>query len=431
MDELSDGSLLVILIILIIVSAFFSSSETGMMSLNRYRLKHRVKQGDKSARRVADLLKYPDRLIGLILIGNNFVNILASAIATVLATRIWGPDLGVAIATFGLTLIVLIFAEVTPKTLAALAPERIAYPAAWLLKPLLTVFYPLVRLINFIAALLMRPFGIQTHGNNLEALTAEELRSVVNEAGALIPKSHQRMLLSVLELEQVTVEDIMVPKAEIVGIDLEDDWPTVVQQLKNMQHTRVPVYEGEIDDVIGMLHVRDLANLVLADELTPERFREELRPVTFVPEGTPLSTQLLKFKAKKERVGLVVDEYGDVLGLVTLDDILEEIVGEFTTDVAEETSPDIVREADGSVIVDGSITIRELNKALGLHLPTDGPKTLSGLVVEYLETIPKSGTGVRIAGCPMDILHVKDNRIRTLRLYPALAENRRASPKSL
>ncbi len=424
MEDISNTSLLLLLLFLIAASGFFSSSETGMMSLNRYRLKHRAKQGDRSAKRVEALLKHPDRLIGLILIGNNFVNILASSIATVLATRIWGPDLGVAIATFGLTFVILIFAEVTPKTLAAMAPEKIAYPASWVLKPLMSLLYPLVRLVNIMARFLMWPFGIRTTPEDLASLTTEELRSIVNEAGAMIPQSHQRMLLSILELEQVTVEDIMVPKAEIVGVDLEDDWNEILKQLKSMQHTRLPVYEGEIDNTLGMLHARDLANLLARDPetLDKETLKKSLRKITYVPEGTPLSTQLLKFKAKRDRIGLVIDEYGDVLGLVTLEDILEEIVGEFTTDVADAANPDIQRQPDGTVIVDGSVTLRELNKALKLNFPTDGPKTLSGLVIEYLETIPAAGTGVKINGYPIEVLQVRDNRIKSLRLHPKLTK---------
>jgi Mg2+/Co2+ transporter CorB len=424
LEDISNTSLLLLLLFLIAASGFFSSSETGMMSLNRYRLKHRAKQGDRSAKRVEALLKHPDRLIGLILIGNNFVNILASSIATVLATRIWGPDLGVAIATFGLTFVILIFAEVTPKTLAAMAPEKIAYPASWVLKPLMSLLYPLVRLVNIMARFLMWPFGIRTTPEDLASLTTEELRSIVNEAGAMIPQSHQRMLLSILELEQVTVEDIMVPKAEIVGVDLEDDWNEILKQLKSMQHTRLPVYEGEIDNTLGMLHARDLANLLARDPetLDKETLKKSLRKITYVPEGTPLSTQLLKFKAKRDRIGLVIDEYGDVLGLVTLEDILEEIVGEFTTDVADAANPDIQRQPDGTVIVDGSVTLRELNKALKLNFPTDGPKTLSGLVIEYLETIPAAGTGVKINGYPIEVLQVRDNRIKSLRLHPKLTK---------
>jgi len=386
-----------------------------MMSLNRYRLKHKVRSGSRAAKRVAYLLNQPDRLIGLILIGNNFVNILASAIATILAVRHWG-DLGIAISTFGLTLVVLIFAEVTPKTLATFFPEKVAYPASIILKPLMIVFRPLVWLVNLIAKMLLAIFGVSTNKKASDDLNQDELRSVVHEAGSLIPISHKRMLLSILDLENMAVEDIMVPKAEIVGIDLEDDWEEILTSLKYLQHTRIPVYEGEIDNVLGMLHARDLSNLMRGESLSVEDFRALLQEVVYVPEGTPLNTQLLKFKAQKNRMGLVIDEYGDIQGLVALDDILEEIVGEFTTDVSQTTNPDI-QKLDNHYLIDGSVTIRELNKALNLNFDTKGPKTLSGVIIEYLENIPNAGTGVKINNYPMEIVQIKDNRIKTIRLY--------------
>ncbi len=389
-----------------------------MMTLNRYRLKHQVRSKNRTAKRVNNLLNEQDKLIGLILIGNNFVNILASAIATVLAVRIWG-DIGVAIATIVLTLVVLIFAEVTPKTLASLYPEKIAYPASFILKPLMNILYPFVWLVNSLVKLILKPFGINLNQNSHE-LNADELRSVVHESGSLIPPSHQRMLLSVLSLESITVEDIMIPKVEIAGINLEDDWDLVLNCLKNMQHTRLPVYRGEIDEIVGMLHARDLANLMSGDELTETELLDVLRDIIFVPEGTPLNTQLIKFKARKNRVGLVVNEYGDIQGLVTLEDILEEIVGEFTTDISQTIHPDIHRDSGKGYLIDGSITLRELNKSLSLEFSTDGPKTLSGLIVEYMEMIPSPLTAVRIEGYPMEIIQVKDNRVKTIRLYPNL-----------
>ncbi len=314
------------------------------MSLNRYKLKHQARNKNKSAQRVSNLLKKQDKLIGLILIGNNFVNILASAIATILAVRIWG-DLGVVISTISLTLVILIFAEVTPKTLASIYPEKIAYPASIILKPLMYILYPLVWLVNIIAHWLLIPFGVKTDSNS-DQLNTDELRSVVAESSSLIPASHQRMLLSVLNLEKITVEDIMIPKAEIAGIDLEDEWDLVLNCLKHMQHTRMLVYRGEVDDVVGMLHARDLTNLLSVQGLSEENLVNSLREVTYIPEGTPLNTQLIKFKDRRNRIGLVVDEYGDILGLVTLEDILEEIVGEFTTDISQTIHPDVQKESD-------------------------------------------------------------------------------------
>jgi len=416
--ESSDLALLLVLIFLILVSAFFSSAETGMMTINRYRLKHHVRSKNAAAIRVSELLSKQDKLIGLILIGNNFVNILASSIATILAVRLWG-DLGVAIATVSLTFVVLIFAEVTPKTLASIYPEKVAYPASFILKPLMYILYPLVWLVNFIAIMLIRPFGLRA-SNRTDELNADELRSVVKESSSLIPPSHQRMLLSVLNLESITVQDIMIPKSEIAGIDLEDDWDLVMNCLKHMQHTRMLVYRDEVDNVIGMLHARDLANLMSGGDFTKEKLINSLREVTYIPEGTPLTTQLIKFKARRNRISLVVDEYGDILGLVTLEDILEEIVGEFTTDITQTIQPDIHKESEQGYLIDGSITLRELNKALKLDFPLTGAKTLSGLVVDYLEMIPEPLTCVRISGYPMEIVQVKDNKIKTLRLYPKL-----------
>ncbi len=419
MSSISDVTLLIILGVLILLSAFFSSSETGMMAINRYKLKHQSRNGNRSAKRVAELLNSPEKLIGLILIGNNFVNILASAIATVLAVRHFG-DYGIEIAAVSLTIIILIFAEVTPKTLAALFPEKIAYPASLILKPLMILFYPLVWLINWATKILLFPFGIKIDKKTSDDLSKDELRSVVHEAGSMIPAAHQRMLLSVLDLEQMAVEDIMIPKAEIIGIDLEDDWDDTLTSLKSLQHTRLPVFNSEIDEVVGMLHARDLSNLMSGDELTKKELTSILREVTYIPEGTPLNTQLLKFKDKRNRIGLVIDEYGDILGMVTLEDILEEIVGEFTTNVSETTNPDIHQENENSYLIDGSVTLRELNKALELNFSIDGAKTLSGLIVEYMETIPDAGTCVRINGYPMEIVQVKDNKIKTVRLYPLL-----------
>ncbi len=390
-----------------------------MMAINRYKLKHQAKSGNRSAKRVSELLDSPERLIGLILIGNNFVNILASAIATVLAVRHFG-EYGVEIAAFGLTIVVLIFAEVTPKTLAALFPEKIAYPASLILKPLMVLFSPFVWLINWATKILLFPFGIKIGNKVNHDLSKDELRSVVHEAGSMIPSSHQRMLLSVLDLEQMVVDDIMIPKSEIIGIDLEDDWNDVLSSLKSLQHTRIPVFNCEIDEVVGMLHARDLANLMSGDELTKELLTGVLREIIYVPEGTPLNTQLLKFKEKRNRIGLVIDEYGEILGMVTLEDILEEIVGEFTTNVSESTNPDIHKEDANCYLIEASITLRELNKGLKLKFSTDGPKTLSGVIIEYLETIPSSGTCVRISGYPLEIVQVKDNRIKTVRLYPWL-----------
>lgn len=418
MESLSTSSLFIILGLLILLSAFFSSSETGMMSLNRYRLKHRAKSGEKGAERVYNMLKRPDKLLGLILLGNNIVNILASAIATVIAIRFWGEG-GIFAATMMLTVVVLIFAEVTPKTLAALYPEKIAFFAAPILKTLSTLCYPAVRLISFLANGLLRILGVSSDDIEGDNLSREELRTVVNEAGAMIPKRHQKMLLSILDLEDVTVDDIMVPRSEIVGIDLEDDMDYIFEQIRNSVHTRLLVFNAEIDKVQGFLHARNFGRVLEMEFPSQEGILEFLDPIYYVPEGTPLHTQLVKFQKNRDRIGLVVDEYGDIEGLVTLDDILEEIVGDFTTEIST-INRDIQKQSDGSIMIDASITLRELNRSMKWDLPMDGPKTLNGLIIEYLETIPQSGTCLRLFGYPVEILQVKDNLVRTVRVMPKL-----------
>jgi Mg2+/Co2+ transporter CorB len=421
LDEIPISVLLGTLVILIIISGFFSGSETSLMTLNRYRLRHLVKSGNPGARRASKLLERPDRLIGLILLGNNFVNLLASAIATLIAIRLLG-EAGILVETILLTIIVLIFAEVTPKTLAALHPERFAFPATLVLAPLLRILYPVVWIINFIASLLMRMMGVSQEDFSAHDLSREELRSVVNEAGAIIPSRHQKMLLNIFDLEDVTVDDIMVPRNEIVGIDLNDKWEDILEQLRNRQHTRLPVYRGHIDDVVGFIHLRNILNLMLQKEISQEELMNIVREPYFIPEGTPLMRQLLKFQRERRRMALVVDEYGDIQGLLSLEDILEEIVGEFTTDPASMVR-EIHPQDDGTWLVDGGVSIRDLNKALGMGLPTDGPKTLNGLIFEHLENIPEPGTSLLLAGHPVEVMQVQENQVRIAKIYPALAQD--------
>ncbi|HEB67781.1 MAG TPA: HlyC/CorC family transporter [Gammaproteobacteria bacterium] len=418
MDDIPLWVLFSALFLLIVFSAFFSGSETGLMSINRYRLRHLADQRHRGAMRAQRLLERPERLIGLILLGNNFVNILASAIATVIGLRLLG-ETGIAVATFALTIVVLIFAEVTPKTIAALHPEKYALPAALVLEPLLKLLYPLVWLINRITDGLFRILGIRTDGGGQMDLSAEELRVVVNEAGAMIPRRHQQMLLSILDLEKATVEDIMVPRNEIVGIDITDPWEDIVKQLTESQHTRLPVYEDDIDHVIGMVHLRRAIKLFQQGEATKDDFREVIHDAYFIPEGVPLNTQLINFQKERRRIGLVVNEYGEIQGLVTLEDILEEIVGEFTTDPAAR-SRDIHRQEDGAYLVDASIPVRELNKFFHWHLPTDGPKTLNGLIIEHLESIPDPGTSMLLDGHPVEIVQTSQNAVKTVLINPAL-----------
>lgn len=419
MDDISTGALLGLLALLVLLSAYFSSSETGMMSINRYRLQHLAKKGVKSAQRVQRLLSRPDRLIGLILIGNNLVNIAASAIATVIGLRLFG-DVGIAIATFSLTLVILVFAEVTPKTLAALYPEKIAVPSSYVLSFLLRVFYPLVLCVNFVTNCILALFKIQPLDNQGHSLNKEELRTAVYESGSMIPKTHQDMLMGVLDLEKVTAEDIMVPRNEIVGIDISDDWKVIQKQLTHSQHTRVLVYRDTIDDAVGFMHVRDALRMLSKNQFTKATMLRAVREIYYTPETTPLNNLLMNFQKAKERIGLVVDEYGDIQGLVTLEDILEEIVGDFTTNVPQEQRSDIVTQQDGSVLVAGTANIRELNKEMTWELPIAGPKTLNGLIVEYLEDIPQDNISCRIAGYPLEIVEMQDNLVKTVRIMPAL-----------
>lgn len=415
MENAHPGFLFGLLIFLLLCSAFFSSSETGILSLNRYRLKHLTKEGHRGAKRVSALLSRPDRLLGTILIGNNFVNILASAIATVLAIKLWG-EAGIAIATIGLTLALLIFGEITPKTLAALHPERVAYPFSLPLLVLLKLFYPLVVLLGWITNGLLRLLGIDPTSKSSDSLSTEELRSVVRESGAGMPKNRQNMLLGILDLERVTVDDIMIPRNEVTGINLDDDIESIISLLTNTTHTRLPVFRTDINQIEGIVHMRQIARLLTHNELSKEALLAACNEPYFVPEGTPLSTQLINFQKQKRRIGIVVDEYGDVIGIVTLEDILEEIVGDFSN---QDTlrSPDIHPQEDGTQVIDGAAYIREINKALDWHLPCDGPKTLNGLVTEALESIPDSAVCLKIGPYRLEILQSSENRVKSVRAW--------------
>jgi len=417
LDAISTSTLFITLAVLILISGYFSGSETGLMSLNRYRLRHLEKQNHKGAKRVSKLLERPDRLIGLILIGNNLVNIAASAVATIIGMRLFG-DVGIAIATFALTFVILIFSEVTPKTLAALHPEKVAFPSSVILNVLLKILFPVVIVVNWITNGLLKLFGISADKIEQHSLSKEELKTVVNESGAMLPERHQNMLVSILDLEQVKVEDIMIPRNEIVGIDINDDFKTILKQLSHAQHTRVLLYRDQIDDVVGFIHSRDALRLLTREQFTKDSLLRAVRDIYYVPEGTSLNTQLFKFQQSKERIGLVVDEYGDIQGLVTLEDILEEVVGDFTTTMTRTPSEEIHSQKDGTYIIDGSANIRDLNKEMNWSFPTDGPKTLSGLIVEYLEEIPEANVSIRLAGYPIEIIEVKENTVKFAKVLP-------------
>ncbi len=419
MDDISLNALFISLFVLIVLSAFFSSSETGMMTLNRYRLRHLVKKEHKGARRAAELLRRPDRLIGVILIGNNLVNISAASIATVICVRLYG-DQGPAIATGALTLILLVFGEVTPKALASLFPERVAFPASIVLKPLLTALYPVVWLVSSISNLIIRTFGVTPDSQSRLAdhLHLDELRTVVDEAGDLIPDQHQGMLLNVLDLGNATIEDIMIPRNDVEGIDLEDDIPEILDLLRTTEYTRLPVYEGDINNIVGVLHLRNAIRFLKAhdSDVTHDAIREQMYTPYFVPEATPLHTQLLNFQKEKRRFAVVVDEYGDVQGVATLVDLLEEIVGDFSTDATEDDQQEIVPEEDNWYLIDASASVRDINRHLDWKLPTNGPKTINGVIVEFLESIPEGLCSFELDNYRFEVTALCDTRIESARI---------------
>ncbi|MDE8035535.1 HlyC/CorC family transporter [Actinobacillus equuli subsp. equuli] len=417
MDSIPLSTLFISLAILLFLSAFFSSSETGLMSLNRYKMRHLAESGHKGAKLAEKLLNKTDVLLSLILICNNLVNIAASAIATVIGMRLAG-DAGVAIATGALTFVMLVFSEILPKTIAAIYPEKIGFFASYILTPLKKLLMPLVFLMNLIISALMKLLRVKKDEN--KGLSAEELRGVVLEAGKFIPTEHQEMLISILDMEKVTVEDIMVPRNDIGGIDIDDDWKSIMRQLNHAAHARVVLYKGNMDkNVLGMLRVREAFRLLLEkDEPSKETLIRAVDEVYFIPEGTPLTTQLMNFKTNKERIGLVVDEYGDIKGLVTLEDILEEIVGEFTTSTAPSLEEEVKQQSDGTVIIEGSANLRDLNKLFGWNLPVDEVRTFNGLILEHLEKIPDEDTQFELNNLKVTVLEVADNMVKQAKVEP-------------
>lgn len=418
MEHVSTTTLIITLVIMIVVSAYFSGSETGMMTLNRYKLRHEAKSGHRAARRVEKLLRRPDRLISLVLIGNNLVNILASALATIVGMRLYG-DAGVAIATGILTFAVLLFAEVLPKTIAALYPEKVAYPSSFLLGPLQLIMMPLVWLLNTFTRLFMRILGIRSDGAISAALSKDELRTIVYESRTLMSRRNQDMLLSVLDLEKVNVDDIMVPRNEIVGININDDWKSIVRQLTHSPHGRIVLYRDSLDDTISMLRLREAYRLMTEKkEFTKEVMLRAADEIYYVPEGTPLNVQLVKFQRNKKKVGLVIDEYGDIKGLITIEDILEEIVGDFTTSMSPTLAEEVVPQNDGSVLIEGGANVRDLNKAFNWTLPEDEARTVNGMILEAIEDIPLPDTTVNVGSYAIDIIDVQDNMIKQVRITP-------------
>jgi Mg2+/Co2+ transporter CorB len=408
------GMLFGILALMLILSAFFSGSETALMALNRYRLRHLVKLKHKGAIKAQRLLQRPDRLLGMILLGNIFVNTAAASVATIVAIRLYPErESAVLIADGILILVTLVFSEATPKTYAAVKPETIAFPSAWVYVPLLKLFYPVIEFVNIFVSLLLWLFRVDVKKHSLETLSKDELKVVIAEAEGIMPHRYQKMLMGILELESATVEDIMTPRNEIVGIDLELPLEDIVNQIKTSPHTRLPVYKKSVDRIIGFLHLRKVLILINHEDFDKQTIISLLSKPVFIPDTTPVHSQMLAFKADKVRVGLVVDEYGDVHGLVTMDDLLQEIVGEIITDDTQ-----VRVQNDGSHVVDANITVRELNRFMQWELPTEGPKTLNGLIIEFMETIPEVGTSIKLHGYPLEILKRDDNTVKLVKFLP-------------
>lgn len=413
--------MIIALVVLILISGFFSGSETSMMALNRYRLRHLVRKKNLAAQRVSKLLERPDRLLGVILIGNTFANVLASAVTTVLAIQVFG-DFAVVPASILVAFLVLIFAEITPKTIAALYPERLAFPASSILLLLLKIFYPLVWMANTLSNSCLYLFGIRVTKKTVDLLTRDEIKTILYEAtGQLDDKT---MMMGVLDLGGKTVDDVKVPRQDIRAINLDNSWPQILEQLSTSHHTRLPVYRDNIDNVLGILHLRKALHLAALGKLAPTTLLTVMEEVYFIPETTALNVQLLNFQQQRKRIGLVVDEYGDIKGLLTLDDILEEIVGDYTTSFVANFKL-VELQKDGGYLVDGSASILDINRQLAMELPVDGPKTLSGLIVEYLETIPSSAVSLRLAGYPMDVIKFGENTIKLVKIWPGAKVEKR------
>jgi Mg2+/Co2+ transporter CorB len=411
LESLSTFWLGVLLFALILASAFFSSTETSMMAINRYRLKALCAKNNAKAKRVERLLGDVDHLIGAILLGNNFVNILAASIATILAIKLWGEG-SVILASLALTLIILIFAETTPKTFAAKNPEKIALPAAIVIEILMKIFNPIIWLISKVSQFILKPFGLQP--SNVDNISAEELRMAVLDAKPMVSNNYQKMLLNIIDLEKVKVEDIMVPHHEFISVDINNE-DELFEQFKRIQHTRLLIFDGTEDNIIGTIHMRDITNLYAKEEINLGAIKALIRAPYFIPEGTRLSLQLEHFKTQKRRLGLVVDEYGEVLGLLVLEDILEEIVGQFTSNQSE-IIEEISLQEDGSYLVDPRVSIRELNTALNINLQHDEANTLNGLILEQLQSLPQSNLSLKIGGLIIEILQVSKQGVRLVKI---------------
>jgi Mg2+/Co2+ transporter CorB len=418
LDSFATSTLFAVLAVLLLTSAFFSASETAMMAINRYRLRHAADSGHRGAMRAQALLDQTDKLLGVILLGNNLVNSASGMLSTVLAIRLFGDgEVVLMVATLLLTFLILVFSEVTPKVLGASFPERVAYPATWLLTPLLKLAYPVVWFVNLFVQGILRLLRIkQPEPGQGNSLGLEELRTIVLESSGRMPREHHRILMNMLELEDITVDDVMTPRNQIEAIDIEDDPERLRQQISTSHHTRLIVQQGSQDTLLGVLHVRRVLHALTGDELNPETLKENLEAPYFVPAGTPLFTQLRNFQRGRRRLALVVDEYGELQGLVTLEDLLEEMVGEFTTQAPSDMGY-LRREADGSWLAEGSVLLRHLNRTLGLSLPLDGPKTLNGLLLDQFEDIPEVGVSLKLGDVPVEIVQTQDRAVKMARIY--------------
>jgi len=424
LETLSISTLFGLLAGLLFLSACFSASETAMMAINRYRLRHAAETGHRGAILTLSLLNQTDKLLGVILLGNNLVNIAAATLATIISIRLFGEsDVALSLATLLLTFLILVFSEVTPKVLGASYPERVAYPAAYVLTPMLKLAYPVVWFVNLFVQAILRLLRIKPpepgHGSRLGL---EELRTIVLESSGVLPREHHRILVNLLELEDITVDDVMTPRNQIEAIDIEDDPERLRQQISTSHHTRLVVHAGSADNLLGVLHVRRVLHALTGEELDPDTLKENLEEPYFVPAGTPLFTQLRNFQSSRRRLALVVDEYGELQGLVTLEDLLEEMVGEFTTQAPSDTGY-LRREEDGSWLAEGTVLLRHLNRKLGLSLPLDGPKTLNGLLLEQFEDIPEAGVSLKLGDVPVEIVQTQDRAVKMARIYLPESDN--------
>ena len=420
MDDLSINTLLGILLVLLIFGAWFSAAETSMMAINRHRLNHLIRKGNRSAKLTGRLLSKIDKLLGSILFGNTLLNVAAAAITNIVILRLFGTsELALLAGTLIITFLLLVFSEIMPKIIAASYPERVALPSSYLLSPLITLFHPVVAIASGMVNLFLKILHIKVQTDqSKQKITLEELRGMVLEAEHFMPRQHQKMLLNLVDLERITVNHVMIPRNQIESLNINADRASLHEQVITCHHTLLPVFEDTPGNIIGILHIKRVPALLQDQRLDPAQLKEVLQEPYFIPSDTPLLQQLQQFQQRHTRLGLVVDEYGELLGLVTLENILEEIVGEFTTHSPAQTGK-FLRQDDGSFLLEGSSSLRELNRKLGLHLPLDSAKTLNGLILEHLEDIPETGTSLKIAGYPIEIIQTQDRIVKVVRLFPA------------